>query len=82
MADYKHITVNQDVQYIRDRCPQTISTVTGNGPGMVCRCDCPPVEPPTPPAPSRPKCCQVNIVVGNLKRYRVSSANTQIKVCC
>lgn len=31
MADYKQIIVNSDVQYIRDRCPPTISSVSGSG---------------------------------------------------
>lgn len=77
---YLHETVNKDVRYLRNWCPQTCSSVSGVGWGE-CFC-CEPEEPIIPPPEPPLQCCVTRVIVRNSGRYVVSSNGSVQKVCC
>lgn len=72
--------VDGDLRYLRNICPMTISTVTGCGPGAVCRCECEP-EPEKPPIVKIRPTCKTNVSVKAFTRYRAPSSANNLRVC-
>ncbi len=73
--------INKEIRQLRDNCPQTCNSISGNGQGSVCRCPCPEPEVPPPPVPPK-QCCVTRIITRNSGRYLVNDNGTIQKVCC